>query len=1238
MHAADVACHGSMCEPLWQDQPNSSSASNGPNRTKELTGAQLEVAKEGLLHQLSDQISVALHEHAAKLHEQLKSLLAVQEQRARHAETAIESIFRDAVACPFSALEFGLPGEVEETWAEHTKPEAKVAEPPLALEPPPPCEEFRVLLQGEATVRAEFQEASGSDPVNSDANANLIAILGAIPGLIQSSLAVQEQWHYDCLRKWTSRQESKQQEARARLEDLLRKYRHGDRKPAGRNVRGQGIPHLNTADTISTPPEMMSEVVQFTPNPTPKAAEAAVEDIVTAKETLAISQATTTGNEEERRWIWYPALNPPNWRRSGFLLLEDSNHYILGRIISGFMVAVIMVSTVSFVIETLPNFKDRPQRCQELLAAGAALTVKACEPVPRPIFSTLEAICIAIFSLEYALRLALCHTDARYGSSYISRTFHYAIQPLNVVDVIAVLPFYLKLALEFSEIGVFGMLRLMRVFRLLKLAKHHKGTEGTWHSHFATLAIRVAVWPCLMQSPDSIYRWHQCLWFSCFGSLATFTILAACEKDLERFGGGEGEFLPGTATAASTDGNTASSNHMATLVPTFDPSKDDLEQYTQKVELLSEIWPATKINELITRLILNTSGTAFQKLQLNNPRWMMTNDKKGVQLLVQLLGGQWGKVNLEKKYDIVERALFRCLQKQDESNDSFLARCDVVWSELLAKKVQLEEIQSYILRGSRLSTENKKRVIVESESSSSGVLNMEKVTQSVRMLGTSFFNEMIGQKVSKGKIYESQVMLTEDQDDFQHDESADVADEYTEDEFVGQLLQDDEEDAALIADYESRAADVLQGDSDLAATYNAYADARNERITEQPESRFVASVREQPAVAYFSTYGTCGILDTGLGLKIAIVPGETPLLLSNTLLRTLKASLNSEHHTLSSPLLNQESHGMVPLKNPEDLQGVMLPRSKCMPKSKAMPAHQVPVEVIQEIVDPSDPWDVMDYTALQQDQTNEMIEALQARVLNMEGAISEILGAKRRSVSAGVQSAKRAKLKEGSIKSSLTGDDELPTHAKACEETSEGLRFREMLARRETARRAFHSADNDMSLRRAALRRERPHRGSYEAGEWVMVWKVVSNQGSWYGPAKVIQQDGSNAVFCNNMGSILKAAPEHVRPVSAVEARLIPLDQIAGDNEPRSEHRDIPTMDRNATEPIIPESSNPNNNPITNNNPVPTNPSGIIPNDTNSPPQRTPSQSSADQPDQEPENAETPRETENDTTIPELDP
>ena len=85
------------------------------------------------------------------------------------------------------------------------------------------------------------------------------------------------------------------------------------------------------------------------------------------------------------------------------------------------------------------------------------------------------------------------------------------------------------------------------------------------------------------------------------------------------------------------------------------------------------------------------------------------------------------------------------------------------------------------------------------------------------MLGTSFFNEMIGQKANKGKIYESHTMLAEECDDFQHDGSAYVADEYNEDEYVNQLLQDDDEDAALIADYEAMAADVLQSDGDLAA-------------------------------------------------------------------------------------------------------------------------------------------------------------------------------------------------------------------------------------------------------------------------------------------------------------------------------------------------------------------------------------------------------------------------------------
>ena len=58
------------------------------------------------------------------------------------------------------------------------------------------------------------------------------------------------------------------------------------------------------------------------------------------------------------------------------------------------------------------------------------------------------------------------------------------------------------------------------------------------------------------------------------------------------------------AEESSGDSSKAVPNQLATLVPTFDPSKDDLEQYVQKIEMLSEIWPADKLNELATRLVL----------------------------------------------------------------------------------------------------------------------------------------------------------------------------------------------------------------------------------------------------------------------------------------------------------------------------------------------------------------------------------------------------------------------------------------------------------------------------------------------------------------------------------------------------------------------------------------------------------------------------------------------------------
>ena len=131
--------------------------------------------------------------------------------------------------------------------------------------------------------------------------------------------------------------------------------------------------------------------------------------------------------------------------------------------------------------------------------------------------------------------------------------------------------------------------------------------------------------------------------------------------------------MPPSTESVSSSAEIASGtvpNSLTSLIPTFDPSVDSVEVWSQKVELLSKVWPSDKITELITRLILSCKGSAFQKLQIKQQE-LLKNDLKCVKQVVELVGGQFGQVPLEKKYEAAERALFRSLQKTDESNDSF---------------------------------------------------------------------------------------------------------------------------------------------------------------------------------------------------------------------------------------------------------------------------------------------------------------------------------------------------------------------------------------------------------------------------------------------------------------------------------------------------------------------------------------------------------------------------------------
>ena len=271
--------------------------------------------------------------------------------------------------------------------------------------------------------------------------------------------------------------------------------------------------------------------------------------------------------------------------------------------------------------------------------------------------------------------------------------------------------------------------------------------------------------------------------------------------------------------AAASDGDggatTGVGSQLATLVPSFDPSSDSMLEYQQKVELVLMAWPKNRITELTTRLILNCKGSAFSKLQLHQQE-LMENDEKAVKRLIELLGGHWGRIALEKQYEEAEIALYHLAQLQDESNDSYLARADVAWSKLQSRKLSLDDLQAYILL--RLE----------------GRLTVKRVSEAVRLLGATFFNDMTGaRKSNKTKVYGTTTMMAEDED---HEGAFVHMDDQGEDEYVDCLVNEGDEDATLVADFEAAAVELLQDDPELSSAFSAYTEARR-RLSEKFKNR-----------------------------------------------------------------------------------------------------------------------------------------------------------------------------------------------------------------------------------------------------------------------------------------------------------------------------------------------------------------------------------------------------------------
>jgi voltage-gated potassium channel len=82
------------------------------------------------------------------------------------------------------------------------------------------------------------------------------------------------------------------------------------------------------------------------------------------------------------------------------------------------------------------------------------------------IFDTFSVI---VFTIEYILRIWSCGSNPRYKG--FSGKIRYAFTTLALIDLIAILPFYIPLIINF-DLRFIRIIRLFRVFRLLKATRY----------------------------------------------------------------------------------------------------------------------------------------------------------------------------------------------------------------------------------------------------------------------------------------------------------------------------------------------------------------------------------------------------------------------------------------------------------------------------------------------------------------------------------------------------------------------------------------------------------------------------------------------------------------------------------------------------------------------------------------------------------------------------------------------
>lgn len=114
---------------------------------------------------------------------------------------------------------------------------------------------------------------------------------------------------------------------------------------------------------------------------------------------------------------------------------RDSNGYVDLGSFEKIIQILIVISLISFAFETLPNLSTTWQT----------------------VLKYTEIFIVLIFTIEYIIRISLCRPRLKYVFSFY-----------GLIDLIAILPFFLATGIDIKSVRAFRLLRLLRFVKLLK--------------------------------------------------------------------------------------------------------------------------------------------------------------------------------------------------------------------------------------------------------------------------------------------------------------------------------------------------------------------------------------------------------------------------------------------------------------------------------------------------------------------------------------------------------------------------------------------------------------------------------------------------------------------------------------------------------------------------------------------------------------------------------------------------